>query len=161
PVKIKTTHVGSLPGPPGFDPTLPLSEADLASAVAWVVERQRAVGLDIINEGELTKGGDWLAFLDGRLGGFEARAVADRRSVIVEGRDREEFADFYRWAAERQTLFYSADKRMQAVRRFQVCTGPITYLGGESLQREIALLRAAVSGPEGCFLTSTAPASVE
>jgi 5-methyltetrahydropteroyltriglutamate--homocysteine methyltransferase len=160
-VKIKTTHVGSLPGPPGFDPTLPITEADLASAVAWVVERQREVGLDIINEGELTKGGDWLAFLDGRLGGFEARAVADRRSVIVQGRDREEFADFYRWAAERQTLFFSADKRMQAVRRFQVCTGPISYLGHESLEREIAALRAATTGADECFLTSTAPASLE
>jgi 5-methyltetrahydropteroyltriglutamate--homocysteine methyltransferase len=160
-VKIKTTHVGSLPGPPGFDPTLPITEADLASAVAWVVERQRDVGLDIINEGELTKGGDWLAFLDARLGGFEARAVADRRSVIVQGRDREEFADFYRWAAERQTLFFSADKRMQAVRRFQVCTGPISYLGRESLEREIAALRSATTGADECFLTSTAPASLE
>ncbi len=28
------------------------------------------IGLDIVNEGEYTKGGDWLSFADDRFGGF-------------------------------------------------------------------------------------------
>ena len=51
---IRTTHVGSLPGPPDFDANAPGSEARLAEAVRWVVDQQRALGIDVINEGELT-----------------------------------------------------------------------------------------------------------
>jgi 5-methyltetrahydropteroyltriglutamate--homocysteine methyltransferase len=159
-VKILTTHVGSLPGPPGFDPGTVPSAAALAGAVEWVVREQRDVGLDVINEGELTKGGDWLAFMDERLGGFEPRP-APERSVLRGGRDREQFADFYRWAGERQTLFYAGDQRMQTARRYQVCTAPITYRGTAALEREIDSFRASVQDPANCFLTSTAPASLE
>jgi 5-methyltetrahydropteroyltriglutamate--homocysteine methyltransferase len=159
-VKIRTTHVGSLPGPPGFDAAADLSSAQLHDAVAWVVGQQRAIGLDIINEGELTKGGDWLAFMDARLGGFEPRP-RPATSIVGQGRDREEFADFYRWASERQSLFYTADGRMQTTRRYLVCTGPITYTGAASLEREIATLRELTRTPAECFLTSTAPASLE
>src|SRR5687767_4247049 len=111
-MKIRTTHVGSLPGPPDFDPTTSHTDDELRRAVRWVVDRQRSAGLDIVNEGELTKGGDWLAFMDGRLGGFEERAAPPEGSIITTGRDREQFADFYRHAAERQMLFFVDDKRM-------------------------------------------------
>jgi len=160
-VRILTTHVGSLPGPPDFDPTVPHPDEDLRRSVDWVVTRQRDAGLDIINEGELTKGGDWLAFMDTRLGGFEARAFPAAGSVVTQGRDREEFADFYRDAAERQTLFFTADKRMSTARRFTVATSPITYAGGAALDRELAVFRSVVPDPAQCFLTSTAPASLE
>ena len=56
--RILTTHVGSLP-------TLESVEA--------VVRRQRELGLDLINEGEYTKGGDWLSYVEERFGGFEPR----------------------------------------------------------------------------------------
>src|SRR5512139_3430880 len=98
---IATTHVGSLPGPADFDPETHDDRA-LQSAVEWVVDQQRAAGLDIINEGELTKGGDWLSFMDARFGGFEERPAPPGGSILSRGKDREEFADFYRYAAERQ-----------------------------------------------------------
>jgi 5-methyltetrahydropteroyltriglutamate--homocysteine methyltransferase len=160
-MRIRTTHVGSLPGPAGFSPTSLPNEADLRQAVAWIVEQQRACGLDIINEGELTKGGDWLSFMDTRLGGFEDRPFPATGSVIAQGRDREAFADFYRDAAERQTLFYAADDRIKAVRRYAAATGPITYTGLDALQREIGAFRSIVGDTTDAFLTSTAPASLE
>src|SRR5215471_6047836 len=101
-MQIQTTHVGSLPGPPGFDTTDVHDEEKLRAAVRWVVDQQRAAGLDIVNEGELTKGGDWLSFMDARLGGFEERPIPAGGSILMKGKDREEFADFYRYAAERQ-----------------------------------------------------------
>jgi 5-methyltetrahydropteroyltriglutamate--homocysteine methyltransferase len=158
---ILTTHVGSLPGPPGFDATAPHDDAALRAAVEWVVARQRAVGLDVVNEGELTKQGDWLAFMDHRLGGFEERPAPAEGSIVARGQDREAFAEFYRYAAERQTLFFVADNRMKLVRRYTAATGPITYTGLPALEREIATLRAAVADPGACFLTSTAPSSLE
>jgi 5-methyltetrahydropteroyltriglutamate--homocysteine methyltransferase len=160
-MKILTTHVGSLPGPAEFDSATSHSDEQLRAAVQWIVDQQRVVGLDIINEGELTKGGDWLSFMDARLGGFDERPVPAGGSILAAGKDREAFADFYRYAAERQTLFFVPGNRIRSTRRYSVATAPITYTGLESLKREIELLRASVSDPHECFLTSTAPSSLE
>ena len=159
--RILTTHVGSLPGPPDFDPTARHTDEGLRRSVQWVVDRQREIGLDIINEGELTKGGDWLAFMDARLGGFDTRPFPAGGSVIAKGKDRETFADFYRFAAERQTLFFTPDKRMSTARRYLAATAPITYTGGPALEQELAVFRSVVADPSQCFLTSTAPSSLE
>jgi 5-methyltetrahydropteroyltriglutamate--homocysteine methyltransferase len=161
-MKIRTTHVGSLPGPPDFDP-LDSSQSDdeLRDSVRWVIDQQRSVGLDIVNEGELTKGGDWLAFMDDRLGGFEDRPFPNWGSLFVKGRDREEFADFYKHASERQTLFFLGDHRMRTTRRHLACVAPITYAGGSVLKRQIDMFLSVISDPRDCFFTSTAPASLE
>jgi 5-methyltetrahydropteroyltriglutamate--homocysteine methyltransferase len=71
------------------------------------------------------------------------------------------FADFYRYAAERQTLFFTRDDRIKAVRRYTVAAGPITYTGMPALQRELDVFRSVVGDPSTCFLTSTAPSSLE
>jgi 5-methyltetrahydropteroyltriglutamate--homocysteine methyltransferase len=160
-IKILTTHVGSLPGPPDFDATAADDEHALRSAVRWVVDQQRAVGLDIINEGELTKGGDWLSFADTRLGGFEERPFPASGSMLLRGKDRTAFAAFYRYATERQTLFFTADDRIKATRRYTVATSPVSYTGMAALMREIELLRGVVDDTRRCFLTSTAPSSLE
>jgi 5-methyltetrahydropteroyltriglutamate--homocysteine methyltransferase len=160
-IHILTTHVGSLPGPPGFEATAPQDEQALRAAVQWVVVQQRAVGLDIINEGELTKGGDWLSFADARLGGFEDRPFPADGSMLLRGRDREEFADFYKYATERQTLFFTPDDRIKLKRRYTVATAPVSYVGLPGLAREIDLLRSAVGDTRRAFLTTTAPASLE
>jgi 5-methyltetrahydropteroyltriglutamate--homocysteine methyltransferase len=144
--RILTTHVGSLP-------TLESVEA--------VVGRQREIGLDLINEGEYTKGGDWLSYMEERFGGFEPRpAPADEKPLITGGKDRETFADFYRYATERGTLFYTPGEQIKRVRPLWFCTAPISYKGSDSLKREIEALLALVK-PEDAFLTSTAPGSLE
>jgi 5-methyltetrahydropteroyltriglutamate--homocysteine methyltransferase len=71
--RILTTHVGSLPRADGTDRPGGEDEAALRRSVADVVARQREIGIDIVNEGEYTKGGDWLAYVDDRFDGFEAR----------------------------------------------------------------------------------------
>ena len=159
-MKIMTTHVGSLPGPADFD-TSTHDQAEMRRAVQWVVEQQRATGLDIINEGELTKGGDWLSFMDNRLGGFEERPMSGAGSILMKGKDREAFADFYRYAAERQTLFFTPDARIAPRRRYTAATGPVTYTGMASLTPEIEVFRSVVGDTTDAFLTSTAPASLE
>jgi 5-methyltetrahydropteroyltriglutamate--homocysteine methyltransferase len=160
--RIKTTHVGSLPEPHGFAADGSAGDDELRAAVRWVVDKQRAIGLDVINEGELTKGGDWLSFLDERFAGFEQRPASERRPLIMQGADREQFADFYRYAAQKQTLFYAEDGRMKAQRPYWVCIGPIRYSAHAALAREIDALKAAVGADtEDCFITSTAPASLE
>lgn len=155
--RILTTHAGSLPW---LDDTQPASDVELREAVANAVHRQRELGLDLINEGEYTKGGDWLSFADDRFAGFETREDGDEKPLIAQGRDREEFEAFYRYATERGTLFYTPGGQVSARRLRWVCTGPISYAGHEQVRREIEILRACEPG-EDAFLTSTAPASLE
>jgi 5-methyltetrahydropteroyltriglutamate--homocysteine methyltransferase len=158
--KILTTHVGSLPfltldrGVGAGD------ESHLADDVKAVVDRQREIGLDVINEGEYAKGGDWLRYMQTRFGGFTDMDATGEKPLIERGKDREEFADFYRYATERGTLFYAPGAQMGKKRPVQVCTGPVTYIGGAALQREIDVT-VKVAGTADVFLTSTAPASLE
>ena len=155
--RILTTHAGSLPWP---DDDAPATDDQLRDAVSEVVARQRDIGLDLINEGEYTKGGDWLSFADDRFAGFETKPADDEKPLIAQGKDREEFDAFYRYATERGTLFYTPGGQVSTRRMWWVCTGPISYAGHEQVQREIDTLRACAPG-EDAFLTSTAPASLE
>ena len=48
--------------------------------------------------------------------------------VIEQGNDRQKFADFYKYATERRTLFYVPGAQMRK-RPLQVCAGPMSYWG--------------------------------
>jgi len=158
--KILTTHVGSLPFL-SLDKGIATGDTkQLAEDVAAVVARQREIGVDVVNEGEYAKGGDWLRYMQTRFGGFTDIEAPDGKPLIEQGKDREEFADFYRYAAERGTLFFAPGAQIAKKRPVQACTGPVTYVGQAELQHEIDLTLAA-AGTEDVFLTSTAPASLE
>jgi 5-methyltetrahydropteroyltriglutamate--homocysteine methyltransferase len=154
--KILTTHVGSLPWLGGVKP----AENALQQAVSAIVRKQRELGIDLVNDGEHAKGGDWLSYVEQRFGGFEPREPDGSKPLIQQGRDREEFADYYQYATEKGTLFYLPGMQMGQKRVLWVCTRPVTYTGQAALQKEIDLLLAHVP-KEDAFLTSTAPASLE
>ena len=158
--RILTTHVGSLPFP-SLDAGLAIGDSSrLKEDAAGVVRRQRALGVDIINEGEYTKGGDWLRYMQTRFGGFADIEATGEKPLIEQGKDRDAFADFYKYASDRGTLFFAPGEQMQKKRPVQACTGPVVYAGSDELQREIDITRE-VAGGEDVFLTSTAPASLE
>jgi 5-methyltetrahydropteroyltriglutamate--homocysteine methyltransferase len=158
--KILTTHVGSLPFL-SLDKGLAVrDESHLAEDVAAIVARQRETDIDIVNEGEFAKGGDWLRYMQTRFGGFTEINAPQGKPLIEQGKDREEFADFYKYASERGTLFYTPGAQMAKKRPVQACTGPVSYVGQAALKKEIDLTIAA-AGKENVFLTSTAAASLE
>ena len=159
--KILTTHVGSLPMIEGVSLTGREDERTLRNLVSDVVARQREIGIDIINEGEYTKGGDWLSYVDNRFEGFEARPPAGGTPILLQGKDREEFADYYRYASQHGILFYEPGGLMKQSRPYWVATGPISYVGEAALKREIEILRATVGPDTEAFITTTAPASLE
>jgi 5-methyltetrahydropteroyltriglutamate--homocysteine methyltransferase len=128
--------------------------------VAAIVARQREIGIDIVNEGEYSKGGDWLRYMQNRFGGFTEMAAGDDKPLIERGKDREEFADFYKYATERGTLFYAPGAQIAKKRPVQACTGPVTYVGQAELKKEIDVT-VAIAGTANAFLTSTAPGSLE
>jgi len=158
--KILTTHVGSLPERASLDRAAADYPAKLREEVAAVVEKQRELGFDVINEGEYAKEGDWLSYIEERFAGFEQRPPKGGTPVLLQGKDREEFADFYRYAGERGTLFYAPGSQIRPRRPYWVCTSPIGYRGQAALAREIELACAFIAPADG-FLTSTAPASFE
>ncbi len=169
--RIQTTHVGALPGPLDVWHKAGVSQERLTEAVAEVVEKQKTAGIDIINEGELTKVGTWSTFMRNRLTGFEPAegAIADEiaaRSLGMSA-DREEFAEFYQAASARGTLFEQTGTAKQfgedVDSRPQVATGPIQYVGHEIIGSAIAALKAGLgSYPlEQAFMTTVAPASFE
>jgi 5-methyltetrahydropteroyltriglutamate--homocysteine methyltransferase len=163
--RILTTHVGALPVPPQLAEGA-TTDDDLRAAVRQVVREQRAAGIDFVNEGELTKGGNFVTYINERLSGFEAGDARVLTSVLTSSRDWTEFADFYGKVVKNNTLFEqtgSAPSQTTARRMELVCRGPIGYIGMAALQREIDALRDALDGqpPADAFLTTTAPASIE
>jgi 5-methyltetrahydropteroyltriglutamate--homocysteine methyltransferase len=105
--KILTTHVGSLPFLSLDSGIATGDETHLRKDVAAVVAQQRDTGIDIVNEGEYAKGGDWLRYMLDRFGGFADIDAPTSKPLIEQGKHREEFADFYKYANERGTLFYA------------------------------------------------------
>lgn len=162
--RILTTHVGALPPPASIAGRPDPDEAALADAVAEVVRLQREAGIDLVNEGEVTKEGNWVTYVSARLGGFEPTDPGMSAAILTESADWQEFSDFYRRAMERGVLFEDTGAAPDQRRQMDwLCTGPIAYRGYEALEREIKLLKDALGDTPAsdAFLTSTAPASIE
>jgi 5-methyltetrahydropteroyltriglutamate--homocysteine methyltransferase len=159
--KILTTHVGSLIRPPELVEYLrPMLEGQayderafedcLARSVAEVVKKQCEIGLDIVNDGEFGKT-HWYRYVVDRFSGIESNPVEPNQTYFI-GKDRERFREFY---AE-------YDKDLPRSRSEWAVTGPVRYRGMQSLQRDIANLKAALAqvSCEGAFLPVVAPASL-
>ena len=181
---IATSHVGSLPRP---DPLIAAYRADeagepmaenafqqtLRDAVAEVVRRQRALGIDIPGDGEFGKPmgqrvqyGSWWRYSWQRLGGLEFGApspydTTPRRSapgaVVLtsfgDRRDRTQFAAAY---ADPESGITTGPRPPAPV-----CVAPITYTGHDATRTDIANFKAAMqaAGVTEGFMSSVAPGS--
>jgi len=163
--RIYTTQVGSLPRPAalldlmraGADgravDTAELATAERA-AVADVVQRQRAAGLDVVSDGEQSKTG-FFAYIGQRLSGYEPRpgmSSTSRFQVEIDA-----FPEYY---AEYLKGAMTGGSAVPSVPL--VCTGPVTYIGQDRLRQDLANLRAAVgdAGPDEVFMPAVAPSGV-
>jgi 5-methyltetrahydropteroyltriglutamate--homocysteine methyltransferase len=160
-----TTHVGSLPRPAELldlmraqaagelDDPRPLADAE-RRAVADVVARQRAAGLDVISDGEQSKTG-FFAYIGERLSGFEPRPG---RSALDGFRPEvDDFPEYY------EQYFKAAMTGGSVAPVVPLgCTGPVSYVGTERLRQDLANLRAAVgdAGPDEVFVCAVAPSGV-
>jgi 5-methyltetrahydropteroyltriglutamate--homocysteine methyltransferase len=162
--RILTTHVGNLPAPPDLWVDSKVDDARLREVVSEIVRQQRAVGVDIVNEGEATKDGNWVQFISSRLTGFRPSEDGGTVNLLTQSEDWKHFGGFYKAAMEGGTLFEQTRSAPSQVRSMDwQCIGPVTYVGQQALQREIDCLKAALgaSPPGDAFLTSTAPSSIE
>ncbi|MEN9704601.1 MAG: hypothetical protein RLZZ393_480 [Pseudomonadota bacterium] len=162
--RILTTHVGALPCPADVWGESGPDEAKMRSAAADVVARQRAIGIDFLNEGEVTKGGNWVTFINDRLTGFESAPTVGSVQLGMQSKDWRDFPGFYKDATEGGTLFEQTRRAPSQTRRVDwSCTGPVTFVGEGPLSREIEVFKAGLAGVPASdgFLTSTAPTSIE
>ena len=159
--RILTTHAGSLPRPPELTSLFArrargesIDEEALAAAgraaVAWVVGKQREIGIDVISNGEQQRE-SFVLYLRRRLSGIGG-----------EG-DRAPFADiesYPRFKEERRRAI-AARQAVSNVAFLPKCTGPIAYIGKAELDAECAALQEANGasglGTAAAFLTSASP----
>ena len=167
--RIMTTHVGSLVRPPRLVEFLhkiedrqpydtAAYEACLKESIADVVRRQAEVGIDIVSDGEFSKGRNWAFYVHDRLTGVGTRPLTpeetkDPLAGAGGGQDRVAFPEFY---AEYDRVT-GLGKRLGA--RF-VVDAALTY-STTQVKRDIANLAAAAAttAVAGAFLPVVAPAS--
>jgi 5-methyltetrahydropteroyltriglutamate--homocysteine methyltransferase len=171
--RILTTHVGSLIRPPKLiefwrliEDGQPYDEAAfeacLAESVAEVVRQQAEVGIDVVSDGEFSKGVNWAFYIFKRLSGITVRAataeeMADPMASMGGGRDHQAFPEFY---AEYNAATGLAKRLGNRV----VVNGPIQY-SKQQVSRDIENLKAGTALAKEkhpslrAFLPVVAPAS--
>ena len=162
--RILTTHAGALPLPTDLKllhsertAGKPVDEEAfnqrVSAAVADIVKKQIACGLDIINDGEQGKS-NFSRYARDRLGGFIEREVkaSDHTSTIF-ARDLTEFSDYF------SARTYHRGDNVKRV----FCNAPLKYTGHESLKAEIADFKAGLQGQKyaEAFLPAVAPGTIE
>ena len=176
---ILTTHCGSLPRSEKLvellaarDADQPVDPTELAStinaSVENVVRRQAAIGLNVVADGEHSKS-SFSSYVGQRLGGLTP--LNARLGYVGDTRDTLQFSDVY---AEQKAMYAARPSNVRrpggtgGVRVAYACTGPITYIGQDRVQEDIANLRAALASLEGeaeaevteAFVTALSPSNV-
>ena len=104
--RILVSHAGALPRPADLQRLFAAGPAGetafreaLPGAVAVVVKQQVAAGVDIVNDGEISKRGLFIGYIRDRMTGFEERVFPpgtyEPPNAGVTGRDRRDFPGFF------------------------------------------------------------------
>ena len=167
--RILATHVGSLVRPPrlieflkAIEGGLPYDkdayEACLKDCIEEVVRQQAEAGVDIVSDGEFSKGRNWAFYVHERLSGITTRPLTpeeaqDPTASVGGGQDRVAFPEFYAEYDKASGLGRRLGNRF-------VVNGPLKY-SDTQVKRDIANLKAAVAKQTvaGAFLPVVAPAS--
>jgi 5-methyltetrahydropteroyltriglutamate--homocysteine methyltransferase len=152
--RIYATHVGSLPRPErllslmrtekqGSQHDEPFA-AVLGEAVRDIVERQVAIGLDVVSDGEMSKP-DYATYVTERLTGFAGEFAGHR------AQDLQDYRDF----AQRLISIGAVVPKAGGA----CCQGPVSMRDVTALNRDLANFRLAVDAtlPPGAFVNAAAP----
>jgi 5-methyltetrahydropteroyltriglutamate--homocysteine methyltransferase len=156
--RILTSHTGSLPRPSELLPLIYAKEAgepvddavfdaQVLAAVRESVRKQADAGVDVLNDGEMSKP-TYATYVKDRLSGFGGEASRQSATGRTAYGQEPEFPDFRPQAATTsQTL------------KFVSCDGPVAYEKTEPLQKDIEDLRKAVTEfpAEDTFMSAASP----
>ena len=156
--RFLTTHTGSLPRPPDLvemmfakEQGVPVQAGALAarirSAVADVVAKQLAAGVDIVNDGEMSKP-SYATYIKDRLRGFGG--TGNNRFVYQDLVDFPELA---------QRVFGDPGRSR---RKTPACNGPIGVGDAAAVRTDIDNLKTALAGtsPRDVFVSAASPGVV-
>jgi 5-methyltetrahydropteroyltriglutamate--homocysteine methyltransferase len=171
--RILTTHVGSLIRPPkliefwraiedGKSYDEAAFEACLIESIAEVVRQQADIGIDVVSDGEFSKGVNWAFYIFKRLSGITVRPATpeeskDPMASMRGGRDVSAFPEFYAEYDAASGLGKRLGNRI-------VINGPLAY-SAQQVARDIANLKAGLAKAKdkhpslAAFLPVVAPAS--
>jgi 5-methyltetrahydropteroyltriglutamate--homocysteine methyltransferase len=157
--RILTTHAGSLPRPAQLLPLVFAQEAgesvdadqldaEIQAAVRETVKKQAAAGVDVLNDGEVSKP-SYATYVKDRLTGFGGEGSIQEVAAAVMNLD--DFPDFAEHMA--------ATMASAAEIRFTSCDGPVSYVGQAAVRADIENLKAAVETvtPTGTFMSAASP----
>ncbi len=152
--RFLTTHTGSLPRPPDLIRTMFAKEegvpvdraamqAEIKEAVADVVKKQAEAGVDIVNDGELSKP-SYATYIKDRLNGFGGSS---------QGFKYQDLNDFPELAKK---VFGDPGRSR---RRVPACNGPISVRDAAAAQTDAENLKAAVGvvKAEEAFMSAASP----
>jgi len=152
--RILTTHVGSLPRPAALADLLVRQErsekideerlrVEARAAVKYVVERQVAAGVDIINDGEQPRVG-FQTYVPSRMAGFGGE------SQRPPPRDLAQYPEVFAMMARRFPSMAKISNAPQAV-------APVRYDDLSAAREELALFDEASAGAKAVERFMTAP----
>src|SRR4051812_46022254 len=155
--RFLTTHTGSLPRPPDLirmmyakEEGVPVEPAALSQrvgeAVAEVVRKQAESGVDIVNDGEMSKP-SYATYIKDRLSGFGGEG----NTFVYQ-----DLAEFPNLA---KRVFGDPGRSR---RKTPACNGPIAVRDAEAARIDVDHLSAAASGVkvQETFLTGASPGVV-
>jgi 5-methyltetrahydropteroyltriglutamate--homocysteine methyltransferase len=161
--RVLTTHVGSLPRPAdlqamsaarGQDEKVDQTQyaSRLRQAVSDIVKKQAMLGIDIVDDGEMSKP-SFITYINDRLAGFEPDVTRKNQSPWAGSREVLDFYDYYKPQLA----------NVHTRHAHFVCTGPVTYRGGAQLATDLDNLRDALKGVEvtEAFVPATSVSSIE
>ena len=170
--RILTSHAGSLHGtpalidlmkgqPPG-EPPGPQHADVVKQAVKDVVRLQQENLVDVVNDGEYTKGLGlgWMTYARQRLGGIEIRPLGEGERAgnqSITAREERVFPDYFEQF--RQQFGGAGGFARTAV----YAAGQLSYAGQADTQRDIDYLKTAMAenDVEEGFLSALAPGTIE
>jgi 5-methyltetrahydropteroyltriglutamate--homocysteine methyltransferase len=168
--RILVSHAGTVPRPANLQALFEAGESRrdaflerLPAAVSEVVKHQAEAGIDVVNDGELSKL-NFSHYARERLSGLEqpsGDAVQGSVRNIV-ARDARDYPEFHALGGGRMRRATGAWPAGGNVNPTVMCTAPINYIGLEAANRDIANFKAALQGldVEG-FLPAIAPGTIE
>ncbi len=162
--RILVTHAGSLPRPADLRAMVVAKSAGeaydaaaldrrLGEAVAETVRKQRDSGIDVVNDGELSKY-NFTDYVRLRIAGYETRPSTGRRRLSIIARDEKKFAGYFAINPRAQSL---------GPPTMPVCVAPLRYVGEAELQTDLDNFKQALAGVEvaGGFLPANTPGTIE
>ncbi len=121
-------------------------EERIRTATVDIVRRQIEAGIDVVNDGEVSKP-SYSTYVKDRLNGFEGESVMPMRRI----KDEQLFPGYVAPGALNRAEI-----------KFPACNGPISVKDPQAVQRDIDNLKAALdgSGPEDVFMTAVSPGQI-